>query len=264
MFVSTTSFNLQNFLRARKIFFIALLINAVFLLQKFEIVHYPIVNSLIFGIERGIWTISVFFHELGHGIFSLLTFGGFHGIAMNLMGGFAITSSDGLFMLYGGYLGSIIFGLLMYFSITVFFKHNINAVPKIFGILALIGFLFLSRSFSTFIILLIISLIFFGLEKNEKEKELVLILKFLAIYCIIDGAIAPVHTHYYWYLYDSEFFSKWDGKKLAQLTKIPELVFVWSWFVIGLIALIVIFIWEGIDFERDQINNQYFSRPLNS
>ncbi len=195
--------------------FIALVI-AAFILSYIPIIHIPFT-----------W-IMTFFHEISHGIGALLTGGSVEKIHLHLMGSGLCYTSGGIrfVVLQAGYIGAVLWGILIYEMADAINHKNTNILAMFLAGLVAISALLYGRDMITWIILLILFGLFVSIMKLQEAYLMQLALKFIGIYVLLDAVRAPLH------LIDGRHYG--DGAKLADLTGLPEIVWVTIWLVIGL------------------------------
>ena len=86
----------------------------------------------------------------------------------------------------------------------------------------------------TWVILITLLLAFGSLIKVQGKELVKFLLKFTGIYIVLDAIKSPL------YLIDGRHYG--DGAKLADLTSLPEFIWVIIWFAIGLLA--AYFLWK--------------------
>lgn len=199
-----------------------MLVVAAFILSYIPIINIPFT-----------W-IMTFFHEISHGIAALLTGGSVEKINLHLMGsGLCYTSGGSRFIiLQAGYIGAVLWGILIYEMADEFSHKNTNILAIFLAGLILVSALLYGRDIITWIILLILFGLFVSITKLQEAYFMKISLKFIGIYVLLDAVRAPLH------LIDGRNFG--DGAKLSDLTGIPEIIWVLIWLAIGAGSLYVL------------------------
>jgi hypothetical protein len=198
-------------------------------------------------IIRPLKIFTVFLHELGHALMAVIFGYGISGFKVNLNeSGHTIAQSKGWFSSFmianGGYLGSVLFALLIiYLSRTAFKRY-------IMGTLA-IAFLAVTIKFSGFSFALLYSIIFAAvvlvlyMVQNEKLDDWVIdIMGISAVaYAVYDTFVDTILLQVNRYFH---FIRGWNSKnvmtdamQLAQMTKIPAIIWGIIWLVIAALAI---------------------------
>lgn len=170
-----------------------------------------------------------YFHELSHGIAALITGGSIISIQLNIDGSGLCTTQGGsrLFISFMGYAGASLFG---YGLVKVSTMHQ--TVTKIFiGALSVViatSLLLWAKNILTIAIILFL-LIFVTLKLFYVKKAfLPFLFQLTGATVVLNSIKSPL------YLFDGR--SLGDGAALAQLTFIPEFVWVVIWFVLGMMT----------------------------
>jgi hypothetical protein len=192
-----------------------ILIGAAFILSYIPIINIPFT-----------W-IMTFFHEVSHGIGALLTGGSVDKINLHLIGsGLCYTTGGSRFIvLQAGYIGAVIWGILIYEMADGVSQKSTNILAMSLAGLIAISALLYGRDIITWIILLTIFGLFVSIIKLQEAYLMKLSLKFIGIYVLLDAVRAPLH------LIDGRNFG--DGAALSELTGIPEIIWVLLWLAIG-------------------------------
>ncbi|MBT4921576.1 MAG: M50 family metallopeptidase [Rickettsiales bacterium] len=180
--------------------------------------------------------VAVFFHEISHGISALLTGGSIEKIKLHLAGSGLCYTRGGIrfVILQAGYLGAVFWGVLIYMIAgKVKSKHANIIIYAILGLIA-ISLILWSRDVITWIILLILFALFVCVLKFKTWKSGKIFLKFTGIYILLDAIKSPL------YLIDGRHYG--DGSKLADITHIPEFIWIVVWFAAGVMSLV--YLWK--------------------
>lgn len=178
--------------------------------------------------------IMTFFHEISHGIGALLTGGSVKKIQLNLNGSGLCYTSGGIrfIVLNAGYIGAVLWGVLIY-EMADNINHKLTNILAMFfaGLIVVSGILY-GRDIVTWIVLLIILVLFASIIKIGEAYFMKLALKFIGIYVLLDAVRAPLH------LIDGRHYG--DGAQLSDLTGAPEILWVLIWLTIGLSGIFVL------------------------
>ena len=176
--------------------------------------------------------IMVFFHEISHALITLLTGGSVQKISIHITGSGICYSTGGIrfLILQAGYLGAIFWGVTIY-SISNNIKQIYIRTIVLFVIcLIIISFFIWSRDIITWIILFLLFSFFVSIIKLKRKRFIKIIIKFVGIYILLDAIKSPLH------LIDGRHYG--DGAKLADLTHIPEFIWIIAWLAIGVWSLV--------------------------
>lgn len=170
-----------------------------------------------------------YFHEISHGLTALLTGGSIVQIQLFPNGAGLCTTRGGsaFFISLMGYGGAILWGSLIFYLAS---SHKKTA--QIFSIL-LIGLLASSillwvRDLLTLFIVVVLLMLVIAQLKYSSQKYLQTLLQLTGLLVLINSLMSPL------YLLDGQ--AKGDGAALANMTFIPEIVWVVIWFSVALLA----------------------------
>lgn len=174
-----------------------------------------------------------YFHEISHGIAALSTGGEIIRIQLFTNGAGLCTTRGGstFFISFFGYAGAAIWGVIYYLMAGL--HHR---VAQLFA--ALLGGLFVttlllwSRDLLTIIIVLALLALVVVKLKYGQSFYLRVSLQVTAVMVLLNSIKSP------WYLIDGR--SLGDGNALAQLTGIPEIIWVICWCVITITGIVVL------------------------
>ena len=170
-----------------------------------------------------------YFHEISHGLAAILTGGKIMQIELFPNGaGLCTTRGGSRFLIsFMGYAGATLWGLLIY--------NLASAHQKVAQVFTLLLMLLLAtslvlwvRDILTLIILLVLFALFLMKFKLGKLKYFQLVLQFTGIMVLLNSLLSP------FYLLDGRDLG--DGASLANLTGVPEFIWVIVWFLCGLAA----------------------------
>lgn len=178
--------------------------------------------------------IMTFFHEISHGIAAILTGGSVQKINIHINGSGLCYTVGGIrfFVLIAGYIGAVIWGMLIYEMADKLSHKNTSILAGLIAGLIAFSALFYGRDVITWIILIILFAMFASIIKFQDAHLIKLALKFLGIYVLLDAVRAPLH------LIDGRHYG--DGAKLADLTGLPEIIWIILWLAIGIGGLILL------------------------
>lgn len=175
--------------------------------------------------------VMTFFHEISHGIGALITGGSVIKIKLHLKGSGLCTTSGGFrfVVLQAGYIGAVVWGCMIYKMACVKRKKTANGLAIFLAFLVLVSALLLGRDIITWFILAVLFALFVSVVKLKDENLMQFVLKFIGLYVSLDAVRAPL------YLIDGRHYG--DGAALADLTKLPEIIWIIIWFIIGLFGI---------------------------
>ena len=170
-----------------------------------------------------------YFHEISHGLTALLTGGSIVQIQLFPNGAGLCTTRGGsaFFISLMGYGGAILWGSLIFYLAS---SHRKTA--QIFSIM-LIGLLASSillwvRDLLTLFIVVVLLMLVIAQLKYSSQKYLQTLLQLTGLLVLINSLMSPL------YLLDGQ--AKGDGAALANMTFIPEIIWVVIWFSVALFA----------------------------
>lgn len=170
-----------------------------------------------------------YFHEISHGLAALLTGGSIVKIQLFPNGAGLCTTRGGsaFFISLMGYGGAILWGSLIFYLAS---SHQ--RVAQVFSVLLVVllasSILLWVRDLLTLFIVLILLALVFAQIKYSYHKYLQKLLQVTGLLVLINSLMSPL------YLLDGQ--SRGDGAALADLTYIPEIIWVVIWFFAALFA----------------------------
>jgi peptidase M50B-like protein len=174
-----------------------------------------------------------YFHEISHGIAALISGGSIIQIQLFTNGaGLCTTQGGSRFLVsFAGYAGAIIWGVMIY---TIAMSHQ--RVAQIFTgfILLLIATsiaLWVRDLLTLFICLVLFALFVYALKTNS-FKKIQFSLQLAGMMVLLNSLYSP------FYLLDGR--SVGDGASLANLTLLPEFVWVLIWSAMGIATLYIL------------------------
>ncbi|WP_286235231.1 M50 family metallopeptidase [Thalassotalea sediminis] len=171
-----------------------------------------------------------YFHELSHGLAAILTGGRIISIELSADGsGLCTTQGGSRFVVsFMGYAGASLFG---YWLVRISMLHHLitKLVVAILWLVIAVTLVFWVKDILTlFITLLLLALVTFKAFYSGK-KYLPLALQFIGATVLLNSIKSPL------YLFDGGALG--DGATLANMTLIPEMIWVVIWCGIGMITL---------------------------
>ncbi len=171
--------------------------------------------------------VMTYFHEISHGIGSLITGGSVVKIQLHLMGSGICYTIGGIrfVVLQAGYVGAVVWGILIYRMADGMRKKGVNLIAVFLAVLVAVTTILYGRDVITWSILLVLFGLFVSIVKLHEPSFVKLSLKFIGVYVLLDAIRAPLQ------LIDGRHYG--DGAKLSDLTMIPEFFWVVLWMVTG-------------------------------
>lgn len=167
-----------------------------------------------------------YFHEISHGLAALFTGGAIVQIQLFSNGAGLCTTRGGMSFLisFMGYAGAALWGIGIYF-IASMHQRAAQILSGIIALLLLTTLIFWARDILTLIIISVLLALVLLKFKYKKLSYLQISLQITGAVILLNSVKSP------WYLVDGRNFG--DGAALAQLTGIPEFLWVVIWFSIG-------------------------------
>jgi hypothetical protein len=171
-----------------------------------------------------------YFHEVSHGIAAMLTGGEVLRIQLFTNGAGLCTTQGGISFVisFAGYAGATLCGWGIYKLASAHKK-----IAQIFSIslflLLLSSIVFWGRDLLTWFILGVLACLFLLTIKLHKTYYLQRLMQLIGLLILLNSLSSPS------YLLDGRHLG--DGAALASITYIPELIWVFIWFSIALLAL---------------------------
>jgi hypothetical protein len=195
----------------------------VFIIVAIIFMQLPIVSVPFKWLES-------YFHEISHGLTALITGGSVVKIELFPNGAGLCTTRGGFTLLisFMGYAGAILWGYLIY-SIASINQKIAKVASGLIILLIISSLVFWVRDILTLFILIIVLSIFLLQFKLPKLSYLQKLLKFTGIMVLLNSLLSPL------YLLDGRSIG--DGARLAEITLIPELIWVIIWSTIAILVL---------------------------
>jgi hypothetical protein len=218
-------------------------------LQLTVIWQVPFISSANYPLN----IVQVFFHELSHGIASLVTGGNFYRMQLDFgKGGLAHTlAGNADTVAFAGYFGPTFWGLLLYLAFTRWCREHIDAIPVAAFIITVFTLLLWVRNFTTAGIVIFIGFLFFSIARMESMRQMDLAMRFLAIHLIVAGGLEPYKFYYHMEMFDPATWMGWDGRVFAEGGLLSERQLVRVWGGLAAAALLLIFALEGSQKRND-------------
>ena len=166
---------------------------------------------------------------------AVITGGTINSLTLNYDGSGFCVSQGGISILttFFGYFGSAVWGSLIYLiagNMKPRFSHGFMAL---FIFVLLLTLVLWAQHMSTYIILVLMMALFSVMFKFADSMALKFLLQFIGIFVLLDALRSPLA------LIDGQ--SKGDGAKLAELTYVPELIWIGLWMSLALGLLVLIY-----------------------
>ena len=174
-----------------------------------------------------------YFHEISHGLAAILTGGGIVQIQLFPNGAGLCTTRGGLSFVisFMGYAGATVWGMMIY-SIASVHHRMAQAFSALLILLIVCSVVFWVRDILTFVIVSFLFVLFILHFKLKKLHHLQLILQLTGILVLLNSIFSPL------YLIDGRALG--DGQALANVTFIPEIVWVAIWFLLAIGAAFIL------------------------
>ncbi len=168
-----------------------------------------------------------YFHEISHGLAALVTGGTIVKIQLFPNGAGLCTTRGGMNFLisFMGYAGAALWGMGIYFVASMH-QRIAQILSGVIALLLITTLVFWARDILTFIIIAVLLAVVLMKFKYSKLSYLQLSLQITGALILLNSVKSP------WYLVDGRNFG--DGAALSQLTGIPEIIWVFVWFTIGI------------------------------
>lgn len=198
-------------------------------------------------IIRPLRIFTVFLHELGHAVMAAIFGYGISGFKVNMNeSGYTIAQSKGWFSSFmianGGYLGSVLFALLIIYMSRTGFKKYILGTLAIVLLGVTIRFSGLSFSLLYAAIFAVAVILLYMLQNENVNEWVIDIIGISAIaYAVYDTFVDTILLQLNKYFH---VIGGWNGSRsvtdamqLAKMTKIPAIVWGIIWLAIAIFAI---------------------------
>ena len=205
-------------LSMNKVSFIGL-IGVAIILPAIPLVHYPFS-----------W-LETFFHEFSHCLMTLLTGGKVIAIELRLNGSGASHLRGGVAFLIAlaGYFGTIVAGALIYLSAMRAHHSSAKRIVLMLTTIILVTVLVWGHNFVTYLIGAVLVAMFYLFLHFRVTRMVSLFVKFCGLFVMVNAIRSPLE------LVDGKDIG--DGAKLATITGIPEIFWVFLWVSVALLSL---------------------------
>ena len=179
--------------------------------------------------------LSTYFHELGHGLMAIATFGKVEKIVLNLDGSGLCqyrykSNFFRFFITLSGYIATSVFGYYIYYTAKTGTQMiTPQTMYVVLGLIA-ISIVLWVRDFKTLLLVLsIAALLALPLAKENLFTYTSVYMALIGVYVMLDGVISPTH------LIDGT--NDGDGGTLHQMTGIHEGFWIVLWLVVAVYFL---------------------------
>lgn len=174
-----------------------------------------------------------YFHEISHGLAAIISGGQIVKIQLFPNGaGLCTTRGGSTFLIsFFGYAGAALWGMLIYWLASMH-RRVAQIVSSVIGLLLIISLIFWIRDLLSFAIMAVLLLVILLKFKLQNLVYFTFILQLIGATVLLNSIKSP------WYLLDGR--SLGDGAALANLTMIPEIIWIGLWFTIGVICVIAL------------------------
>ncbi|MCO4798382.1 MAG: M50 family metallopeptidase [Colwelliaceae bacterium] len=171
-----------------------------------------------------------YFHEISHGLAALLTGGSIVKIQLFPNGaGLCTTRGGSNFLIsFFGYAGAVFWGVVIYWFASMH-QRLAQIFSVIIAILLISTIVFWVRDLFSFVIMAVLLSMTLLKFKLQNLLYFQLSLQLIGATILLNSIKSP------WYLIDGR--SLGDGAALANITTLPELVWVCIWFALGVLGI---------------------------
>ena len=171
-----------------------------------------------------------YFHEVSHGIAAIVTGGSVLRIQLFANGAGLCTTQGGIgFVIsFAGYAGATLWGWGIY-KVASAHQRIAQMFSVLFFLLIVSSIVFWGRDLLTWFILVVLAALFLLTIKVNKLHYLQRLMQLFGLLILLNSLSSPS------YLLDGRNLG--DGAALATMTFIPELVWIFIWFLLALVAL---------------------------
>ena len=194
-----------------------------FALSYIPVIHWPLQ-----------W-METFFHEISHGLASVVTGGRIVSIELNIDGSGVCGSVSNLRLLttFSGYFGAVVWGGLIYVMADNASPKSADRIATLILILIGMTMLLWARDIVTWGILGIIAVPFIIILKTKELVAEQIFIRFAGLYILLNAIKSPLHT------LRSE--TGGDAATMQSLTLLPQFIWVMIWVLFGVVTLILLF-----------------------
>ncbi|GLX77073.1 membrane zinc metalloprotease [Thalassotalea insulae] len=171
-----------------------------------------------------------YFHEMSHGLAALATGGSIVSIQLFPNGaGLCTTRGGSSFVIsFFGYAGASLWGMIIY-RVAAMHQRMAQLFSGIIALVIIITMVFWLADWLTFVILSVLLTIVLLKFKLKNLNYFQWLLQIIAAVVLLNSVKSPL------YLIDGRMLG--DGASLAQLTLIPEIIWVAIWCALGMLAI---------------------------
>ncbi|MCK5830048.1 MAG: M50 family metallopeptidase [Methylococcales bacterium] len=202
----------------------------LFIIAAFIIDYIPFINLPF------LWS-QTFFHEISHGLSAILTGGQIQQINLNFNGSGLCTTLGGIHFIVAlsGYAGSALWGMVIYLCASTLSPTSSKIMSAIMVTMLVITVILWARNLSTLIILAALLMVYSFPLYRSLWFSISSLIQLMGIYVLLESIRSPL------YLLDGRDLG--DGAALAQLSLIPEIIWIGLWIFISTNCLI--FLWTS-------------------
>ncbi len=172
-----------------------------------------------------------YFHEISHGLVAIFTGGSIVSIQLFPNGAGLCTTRGGsaLLISFFGYAGAALWGTMIYWFAGMHLRIA-QLFSAIIALVLLFSIVFWVKDLLTFVIIAVLLAVILLKFKFTKLRYFQLFLQLIAAVVLLNAVKSP------WYLIDGRALG--DGAALANLTAIPEIIWVFVWCGLGIFGII--------------------------
>lgn len=188
---------------------------------------------------------QTFFHEISHGFAAIITGGSIQTIELNLNGSGLCTSLGGIRFItaFSGYAGAALWGALIYIMADHSSPKRADRISFFMIGLITISVILWTRDLTTFFILAVMVVPFAIILKTKELAAEKYFMQFSGLYIVLNAIKSPTHLF--------RRLEKSDSATLAELTWIPEIIWILIWLGLGALTLFFLFR-RHIKFENEK------------
>ncbi len=175
---------------------------------------------------------QTFFHEFSHGLAALITGGKIHSIRIAFDASGRCLALGGFLplILFSGYAGSALWGSLIYLSVSA--RHAKTIALSLSLFVTLVGLLWVRDWITPWILLTIVAMFMLAYRYGSRKWTHHFV-EFVGLYVVLEALRSP------FYLLDGE--SVGDGSDLAELTYLPEIVWIVLWAMLAMSLILLLY-----------------------
>jgi len=172
-----------------------------------------------------------YFHEISHGLAAIFTGGEIVQIQLFPNGAGLCTTRGGMAFIISlmGYAGATFWGVVIY-SLASVHHRMAQLFAALLMLLIICSVLFWVRDILTFVIVSMLFILFSLHFKLKKLHYLQLLLQLTGLLVLLNSVLSPL------YLIDGRALG--DGQSLANISMIPEIMWVIMWSSLGVLGLV--------------------------